>query len=34
VKATVAGFQVYLPKPVEPAELLAAVAHLAERSVG
>ena len=32
VKATAAGFQVHLPKPVEPAELLAAVARLAARS--
>jgi CheY-like chemotaxis protein len=30
-QALLAGFQVYLPKPVEPAELTAAVARLAGR---
>lgn len=33
VKALIAGFQTHVPKPVEPAELVAVVASLAQRTV-
>jgi PAS domain S-box-containing protein len=32
MRALMAGFQIHLPKPVEPAELIAVVANLAERT--
>jgi CheY-like chemotaxis protein len=32
LRALMAGFQIHLPKPVEPAELIAVVANLAERT--
>jgi PAS domain S-box-containing protein len=32
MRALLAGFQIHLPKPVEPAELVAVVANLAERA--
>ncbi len=32
MRALLAGFQIHLPKPVEPAELIAVVANLAERT--
>jgi PAS domain S-box-containing protein len=32
MRALLAGFQIHLPKPIEPAELIAVVANLAERT--
>ena len=32
VQALLAGFQIYVPKPVQPAELVAVVASLARRA--
>jgi DNA-binding response OmpR family regulator len=32
LRALMAGFQIHLPKPIEPAELIAVVANLAERT--
>jgi CheY-like chemotaxis protein len=34
VRALSAGFNMFVPKPVEPNELITAVAHLAEHSAG
>ena len=32
MRALLAGFQIHLPKPIEPAELIAVVANLAQRT--